>query len=58
MTRRSFVSACASFPAIMSARTYPVIGSGERSYEVIHDWGETPTRIAYGNTHLSLQVLS
>src|SRR5215218_6332206 len=51
MTRRSFVSACISVPAIMSARTNPVIGSGEHTYEVIHDWGETPARIAYGNTH-------
>ncbi len=27
------------------------MGSGEHTYEAIHDWGETPARIAYGNTH-------
>lgn len=29
----------------------PVLGSGEHTYECIHDWGELPTRIRYGNTH-------
>ncbi len=29
----------------------PVLGSGEHTYEAIHDWGELPTDIAYGNTH-------
>ena len=29
----------------------PVIGSGEFTYEVYHDWGELPAGIKYGNTH-------
>lgn len=29
----------------------PVLGSGEHTYEVTHDWGELPVDIQYGNTH-------
>src|SRR4029078_6149391 len=29
----------------------PVLGSGEFTYEAIHDWGELPARIRWGNTH-------
>ena len=29
----------------------PIIGHGEHTYEVIHDWGELPGAIQYGNTH-------
>jgi hypothetical protein len=29
----------------------PVIGSGEHTYEVTHDWGDLPSDIQYGNTH-------
>jgi len=29
----------------------PVVGSGEHTYEVYHDWGELPPSIRYGNTH-------
>jgi hypothetical protein len=29
----------------------PIVGSGEHVYEVIHDWGELPPEIQYGNTH-------
>jgi hypothetical protein len=29
----------------------PVVGSGEHTYEVHHDWGELPPSIRYGNTH-------
>ena len=28
-----------------------VQGSGEHTYELIHDWGEAPSRIKYGNCH-------
>jgi DNA-binding beta-propeller fold protein YncE len=28
-----------------------VIGTGEHTYEVFHDWGELPSQISYGNTH-------
>jgi hypothetical protein len=34
-----------------ASRLHPVVGSGEHVYEVIHDWGELPPRIEYGNTH-------
>lgn len=29
----------------------PVVGSGEYTYEVHHDWGELPAGLKYGNTH-------
>lgn len=29
----------------------PVLGSGDHTYEVTHDWGELPADIQYGNTH-------
>src|ERR1700722_437225 len=29
----------------------PVLGAGEHTYEVTHDWGELPADIQYGNTH-------
>ena len=29
----------------------PVLGSGSHVYECIHDWGELPQDIKYGNTH-------
>lgn len=29
----------------------PLMGTGEYTYEVIHDWGELPGWIRYGNTH-------
>ena len=29
----------------------PVVGTGEHTYEVYHDWGELPPSIRYGNTH-------
>lgn len=29
----------------------PVIGSGDFTYEVYHDWGELPAGLKYGNTH-------
>ncbi|MCU1325941.1 MAG: repeat containing protein, partial [Bryobacterales bacterium] len=27
----------------------PVVGTGAHTYEVIHDWGELPPTIAWGN---------
>ena len=52
-TRRVF---CAFTPAILGATDksglkLPVTGSGNQQYEVIHDWGELPRTISYGNTH-------
>lgn len=29
----------------------PIVGEGEYTYEVFHDWGELPATIQYGNTH-------
>jgi sugar lactone lactonase YvrE len=53
-TRRQFLAACAApavFASSKSGSRLPVTGSGEHQYEVHHDWGELPARIAYGNTH-------
>lgn len=55
MTRRHLLASAAA-PAILGAADKsgskrPVIGSGAHTYEVFHDWGETPAHIAYGNTH-------
>ena len=59
VTRRSFlVSAAAAASATVFLRATdkagskaPVLGQGERQYEAIHDWGELPRTIRYGNTH-------
>src|SRR5271169_1320317 len=29
----------------------PVLGTGDHTYEVTHDWGDLPADIKYGNTH-------
>jgi hypothetical protein len=57
-TRRSFVtaSAFAAAPFFIKAEkksggALPVVGEGEHTYECIHDWGELPASIKYGNTH-------
>jgi hypothetical protein len=56
--RRGFLGAlaAAAAPAILGAADKagsrrPVIGSGEHTYEVFHDWGELPAGLRYGNTH-------
>jgi hypothetical protein len=56
MTRRTFLSSAATAPIILgaddkSASKAPVLGSGNYTYEAIHDWGELPAGISYGNTH-------
>jgi hypothetical protein len=56
LSRRQFIQAGAAFPSIVGAQDKagtkrPVIGSGEYTYEVYHDWGELPSSIKYGNTH-------
>lgn len=53
MSRRIF---CALAPAVVGATDKagakrPMTGAGEHLYEVIHDWGELPRSISYGNTH-------
>jgi hypothetical protein len=55
--RRSFLGAAGfAAPMILGAQSKgtaprPMIGSGEHTYEVYHDWGELPRNIKYGNTH-------
>ena len=58
-SRRSFlrgVGTGLSAPLILGAQVKsgnkkPVVGSGDHTYEVTHDWGELPADIQYGNTH-------
>lgn len=57
-TRRSFLvagAAGAMAPFIKAddktGKKYPILGEGEHQYECIHDWGELPSNIKYGNTH-------
>jgi len=60
-TRRSFLVAGAVgavgavAPFVMaedkSGSKYPILGEGDHKYECIHDWGELPSNIKYGNTH-------
>jgi sugar lactone lactonase YvrE len=54
-SRRIFLSAAAA-PLILGATNKsgsqkPVIGQGDHTYEVTHDWGDLPAGIQYGNTH-------
>lgn len=63
LPRRSFLkiggTACAALltgaPTILgqdkAGTKTPVLGTGAHRYEAIHDWGELPADIAYGNTH-------
>lgn len=53
LTRRALFAAA---PAILGAQDkagakLPVTGEGAFQYEVIHDWGELPRTIRYGNVH-------
>jgi hypothetical protein len=54
-TRRGFVASLTA-PIILGAADKsgsknPILGDGEYRYEAIHDWGELPANIKYGNTH-------
>ena len=54
--RRRFLQTTLPAPLILGAADKsgskrPVVGSGDHTYEVIHDWGELPLGLAYGNTH-------
>lgn len=54
-TRREFLAAAAA-PVLLgtqnkSGSRAPVIGEGAFKYEAIHDWGELPPHIKWGNTH-------
>jgi hypothetical protein len=54
-TRRTFLAASVAAPFVLadskSGSKYPVVGQGEHQYECIHDWGDLPSNIKYGNTH-------
>jgi hypothetical protein len=58
-SRRGFLTAIGTglgAPLILNAANKsgskkPVLGQGEHTYEVTHDWGELPADIKYGNTH-------
>jgi hypothetical protein len=55
-TRRTFLAAAGAAPIILHAQDkagsrLPVVGEGAWKYEAVHDWGELPSRIEWGNTH-------
>ncbi len=58
-SRRTFLRQCStglSAPLILGAQNKsggkrPVLGTGDHTYEVTHDWGQLPADIQYGNTH-------
>src|SRR5919201_3682459 len=59
-TRREFLAAAGAAPIISpillgiqdkAGTKPPIVGEGAFTYEAIHDWGQLPSRIKYGNTH-------
>ena len=55
ITRRSLLAGLTA-PILLGAQNKsgsaaPIVGEGEHRYEVIHDWGDLPGNIRYGNTH-------
>ncbi|HTA41911.1 MAG TPA: twin-arginine translocation signal domain-containing protein [Bryobacteraceae bacterium] len=58
-TRRDFLAAAGAIGAVApfvkasdkAGTKNPVLGEGEHQYECIHDWGQLPSNIKYGNTH-------
>jgi hypothetical protein len=55
-TRREFLANAAAAPILLgltnkSGSQAQIVGSGPHTYEAIHDWGELPARIRWGNTH-------
>ncbi|MBV9677346.1 MAG: hypothetical protein JO185_13500, partial [Acidobacteriaceae bacterium] len=58
-SRRTFVrqfSTGLTAPLILGASDKaqskkPILGAGDHTYEVTHDWGQLPADIQYGNTH-------
>src|SRR5579872_5632973 len=56
-SRRGFLFAVGGgAPLILGAQNKsgsrkPMLGEGEHTYEVTHDWGTPPAEIKYGNTH-------
>lgn len=55
-TRRDFLAAATAAPLLLKMQDKrgtktPVMGDGAFTYEAIHDWGELPAHIRWGNTH-------
>jgi len=59
-TRREFLAAAAAAPIVSpillgtqdkAGTKAPVLGEGAFRFEAIHDWGELPPHIKWGNTH-------
>jgi hypothetical protein len=58
-TRRRFLAAAAAAPLSpvllglqdKAGTKAPVLGEGAYTYEAIHDWGQLPAHIKWGNTH-------
>jgi hypothetical protein len=62
-TRRQFVKATAAAAAVASVgptilgadnksgTKLPIVGSGEHTYECVHNWGELPSHVKWGDTH-------
>src|SRR5579871_1058863 len=58
-TRRDFLAAAGAIGAVApflkasdkSGTKNPILGEGAHQYECIHDWGQLPSNIKYGNTH-------
>jgi hypothetical protein len=62
--RREFIAAAAGLPLASpillnmqdkSGAKRPIVGDGAYKYEAIHDWGELPPQIKWGNTHAVVQ---
>lgn len=56
LSRRTMLATTAAVPVILGAQDkagtkMPVLGDGAYKYEAIHDWGQLPSHIKYGNTH-------
>lgn len=61
MNRRTFLKSTALGALALGAAPYTrgadpntgrlILGSGDFTYECIHDWGQLPASITYGNTH-------
>jgi hypothetical protein len=55
-SRRQFLAAAAGAPLLLGAQDKagtkaPVLRAGPHTYEAIHDWGQLPAHIKWGNTH-------
>lgn len=61
-TRRQFIkttsiaAASAAIPALLKSQTNnpprrPIVGQGEHTYEVYHDWVQPPANVLFGDTH-------